>query len=285
VSLPWVAVLGLGVWTPGFPDVHAYLGGASVPGVAQPAVELPPRLRRRASLLTRMMADVASQAARQARCPLRDVPLVMGSAFGELVTTMEMLEELETDRLLSPFRFHNSVHNTAVGYLGMAHDDQRPSTAIAAGNDTVPAALLDARAWLAERGGDVLVLVGDEPLPQALSKRSTPAMAAAVWLRAGVATSGEGNAAGGAPDAAPGAAEAGSSPLAWLGDLRQEAVDPARPRPAEVDCPAATMLSLVKAVAEIAQTGGEARVALTAGDAPGWSVRVASRPPPSGHHG
>jgi hypothetical protein len=282
--LPWVAVLGLGVWTPGFPDVHAYLGGATVPGAAQPTVELPPRLRRRASLLTRMMADVASQAARQARRSLGDVPLVMGSAFGELVTTMEMLEELETDRLLSPFRFHNSVHNTAVGYLGMAHDDQRPSTAIAAGNDTVPAALLDALAWLAERGGDVLVLVGDEPLPEALSNRSTPAMAGALWLRAGAVTGGEGTAAGGAPKSVHGAADA-VSPLAWLGGLRQDAVNPAGPRPAEVDCPAASMLSLVKAVAEIAQTGGEARVALTAGDAPGWSARVASRPPPAGRHG
>lgn len=279
MSLPWVAVVGLGVWTPGFPDVHAYLSGASVPGVEQPAVSLPPRLRRRASLLTRMMADVAHQAARQARRPLGDVPLVMGSAFGELVTTMEMLEELETDRLLSPFRFHNSVHNTAVGYLGMAHDNQRPSTALAAGNDTVPAALLDGLAWLAERGGDVLILVGDEPLPQALSKRSTPAMAAALWLRAGSMTPQGASASPGAPgDAADLAGDLGL-PLAWLGDLRHEATDPAGPRPAEVDCPVASMLSLVKKAAELSQTGGDARVALSAGDGPAWSVRVAARPP------
>ena len=100
MTLPWMAVHGMGLWTPGFPDVASYVRGASQAQAAQPAVALPPRLRRRASLLTRMVADVATQAAEQAGVSLTGLPVIMGSAYGELVTTMEMLQELETDRLL-----------------------------------------------------------------------------------------------------------------------------------------------------------------------------------------
>jgi len=263
VTLPWVAVMGLGAWSPGLPDVRAHLTGAPVAGAEQPSVRLPARLRRRTSLLTRMIVDVAYQAAEQAQRPLGELPLVMGSAYGELGTTMEMLEELEGDRQLSPFRFHNSVHNTAIGYLSMATENQRPATALAAGNDTTAAALLEGLAWLAERGGEVLVVVADEGLPAALARRSTSPLAAAVLLRA----------------AAP-ASLADTRALAWLGELAQaKDEEPGAPRAAEVDCPGASMLSLVKAAAAMAGAQEARRVGLSAGERAAWSVSLAAAPP------
>ena len=108
----WAAVLGLGLWMPGFPNASAWRQGQPTAEVVMPPQRLPVRLRRRASLLTRMVAEVATQAAEQAAVSLQGLPLVMGSAYGELVTTMEMLNELETDHPLSPFRFHSSRSST-----------------------------------------------------------------------------------------------------------------------------------------------------------------------------
>lgn len=240
---PWMAVRGMGVWT------------AQTDG-AQPAVRLPPRLRRRASLLTRMVADVATQAAEQAGISLTGLPVVMGSAYGELVTTIEMLQELETDRLLSPFRFHNSVHNTATGYLSMATENQASCTALAAGNDTVPVVLLEAFAWLADRGGSVLALFADEPLPAAIAPRATSPLAAALVLSAPTGDS-------------------TGKVLGWLGELQQHAARHEQgSRAIEVACPCATSLTLVQTLGTLRADEPPVRVALTAGEGPGWSLTV-----------
>ena len=58
--------------------------------------------------------------------PLSRLRVVVGSAFGELATLVEMLEERERDGLLSPLRFQNSVHNSAAGQLSIAHKNKAP---------------------------------------------------------------------------------------------------------------------------------------------------------------
>src|SRR5438552_265526 len=113
---------------PGFPDARAFREGVRRPDVEAPPARLPVRLRRRTSLLIRMVAEVAAQAAEQAGLALGATPVVVGSAHGELTTTMEMLHELHAERLVSPFRFHNSVHNTASAYLSIAHENRSPAT-------------------------------------------------------------------------------------------------------------------------------------------------------------
>jgi hypothetical protein len=214
-----------------------------------------------------MIADVATQAAEQAGVSLTGLPVIMGSAYGELVTTMEMLQELETDRLLSPFRFHNSVHNTATGYLSMATDNQASCTALAAGNDTVPVVLLEAIAWLADRGGSVLALFADEPLPAAIAKGSTSPLAVALVLSA-------------PSTGAPGAPASARSPVGWLGDLQQHGERDRRPaRATEVDCPCASALTLVTALGTLRAGEPPKRVDLTAGEMPGWSLAVRATEP------
>jgi hypothetical protein len=258
----WAAVMGVGVWTPGFPDAGAWHTGLRRDDAETPPARLPVRLRRRTSLLIRMVAEVAAQAAQQARVPLGAIPVIVGSAFGELTTTMEMLRELETDRALSPFRFHNSVHNTASGYLSIAHENRAAATSLAAGTDTTAMALLEAMTLLADRGGDALVIVADESLPAEMCGRSTTPHAAAMVLRAP---------AGGARNAL-----ATTDALAWLADLRQIPADgPAdEDRGAPDDAPCLTFLRLVGAILDARVTGSATRVDLTAGKVPRWSITV-----------
>ena len=211
----WAAVMGVGAWRPGFPDARALMDGTRRDGADAPPARLPVRMRRRTSLLIRMAAEVAAQASEQAGISLGATPIVVGSAYGELGTTMEMLHELTVERSVSPFRFHNSVHNTASGYLSIAHENQCPATSLAAGWQTAAMALLEARTLLEDRGGDVLVVVADETLPEALTSEVATPVSGAMILRAMPDNGDESSTA--TTSAAP-AARA----LAWLGDLRQE---------------------------------------------------------------
>src|SRR6185436_3353102 len=82
-------VLGMGLWMPGFPDPASWLSGRPVEGADAPNAQS--KQRRRSSLLVNMVADVAAQASAQAGVPLSRLRVVVGSAFGELTTLMEML--------------------------------------------------------------------------------------------------------------------------------------------------------------------------------------------------
>jgi hypothetical protein len=246
------AVLGVGLWMPGFPDAAAWLRGQATAGeaAAVPPQRLPPKLRRRTSLLIRMVAEVAAQAVEQAGVSPQSLPIVVGSAYGELGTTIEMLDELEADGRLSPMRFHNSVHNSAVGYLSIAHGNRRSSTSLAAGNETVAMVLLEALALLAE---SLVPTIG------------LGALSAALVLRAVAPSSGAP-----APGARPG--DPARQPLALIGELRQAAdPSPGAARSVEVASPSAAILPLLAAILE----GRAGRIELApAGDPPRWSIAV-----------
>jgi hypothetical protein len=245
-------VLGMGLWMPGFPDVATWLSGRGVEGADTPNAQS--KQRRRSSLLVNMVADVAAQASAQAGVPLSRLRIVVGSAFGELTTLVEMLEERERDGLLSPLRFQNSVHNSAAGQLSIAHKNKAPAMSLAAGNDTVAIALLESLTLLALGGDDVLAIVADESLPQSIGPGPvTSAVSAALVL------------------AADGMAAPGSQPpLAVLEDLSQTPASGAVDRPQEVDGPCAAILPLIAALGR----GREGRVAVSPTEDPRWSIMV-----------
>jgi hypothetical protein len=218
-----------------------------------PPPRLPVRLRRRASLLINMVAEVAAQATEQAGLSPAGLPIVVGSAYGELATTMDILSDIAGDGVVSPTSFQNSVHNSAAGYLSIAHENRTASTSIAAGNDTVAMVLLEAMTILATRGGEVLAIVADEALPALLGPfAQTTALAAALVL-------------GAAPTGLP--LTTARPPLAWLEDLRQDV--PPVARLTEVDSPCASILPLLAAIA----AGSSARVTLGP-ESSSWSVFV-----------
>jgi len=182
-----VHVAGLGLWTPAFPDLAAWLEGVPrPPAAAAPAELLPAAVRRRATGLARMAAEVAAQAARAGALDLAAAPVVLGSAYGEIATAVEMMRSFhEGEGMPSPTRFHNSVHNTPAAYLSIAGGNRGFSTALAAGRETPAMALLEVAALLEERGGDALLVLLDEPPPPPFDPaRPYPPAAVAFHLQA-----------------------------------------------------------------------------------------------------
>lgn len=252
--IPALHVDGIGLWAPGFRDAAAWGAGAEEAAAVDPAARpLPPALRRRTTLLTRMVAEAAAQAAEQAGVALGAEPLVFGSAYGEIETAVEMIRSFDGPvGLPSPTRFHNSVHNTAVGYLSIATQNRGFVTALAAGRETAVAALLEAAAWIGAEGGGALVLLADETVPDPLAgpTRWSPA-AAALYLRGEPSARTRATLSFPAPGAAP------ASPL----------------DPRWADHPCAGGLALVRAIAR-AERGA---VALAPGEAGGWRIDVEPR--------
>jgi hypothetical protein len=178
-------VRGVGVWTPEAPTLERYLTRDHCAVPARPSAELlPARLRGRASPLTAMLANVVAQATRAAGVDPGKLPYVFGSAYGEMHTTLALLEQLWTSQgVLSPAKFQASVHNTAAAQLSIALGNRAFSTSLAAGHDTVAAVLIEARAWLARHPGQVLVACADEAPSEALQPGlAYPPLAAAFVL-------------------------------------------------------------------------------------------------------
>lgn len=178
---------GVGLCAPGHGGTGSW--SAAFPGLTPsdpPGDLLPPVLRRRASSLARMAAAAAGQAAQQASLDLSRAPLVLGSAYGEIVAAVEMMREFGGPTgLPSPTRFHNSVHNASVAYLSIATGNHGFNTAVAAGRATPAATLVEAMALLGESGGDALLVVLDEPPPEPFARAQPyPAAAVAICLSA-----------------------------------------------------------------------------------------------------
>ncbi len=173
MSAGGVLVTGVGVWAPGYRDAAAWLRGTPDPAVtAAPAELIPAALRRRASALSRMVAEAARAAAIEGGADLSRASMVLGSALGEIAACVEMIGSLrEAEGMPSPTKFHNSVHNAPVAYVSMATGNQGLATAIAAGDATPAMALLEAIGVLADRGGDVLVVLADEAVPPPVAPR------------------------------------------------------------------------------------------------------------------
>ncbi len=175
---------GIGLWTPGFASAAAWRAGTPDPSVVAARPELLPTvLRRRATPLAAMVASAAAEAAAQAGADLARLPLVFGSALGEQ-SALSMLEEFRHDEgMPSPTRFHNSVHNGPAAYVSIATGNRGFSTTLAAGWETPAMALLEAAALLAQRGGEVLLVLGDQPpLPPFQFRESFPPLAVAFHL-------------------------------------------------------------------------------------------------------
>jgi hypothetical protein len=87
-----------------------------------------------------------------------------------------------TPALVSPTKFHNSVHNAAAGYWTIAAGCTRPYTALSAGDHSFGAGLLEASAQ-ALAGGENILLVAydiDARGPLAPVARSKHMLAAAL---------------------------------------------------------------------------------------------------------
>ena len=160
-------------------------------GADAPRAELlPPMLRRRTSLLTRMAAEVAAQAIASAGFDRAEVTTIYGSVYGEIRTTLDLLAALQDPAApLSPTKFHNSVHNTAAGYVSIATQNRRGNAALTAGRSTLAMGLIECAGLIAAGQGPTVLVIAEETLPEPLAAgRSYAPLAAAFALAAAGAT-------------------------------------------------------------------------------------------------
>lgn len=124
-------------------------------------------MRRRLSPLAKKMLHVAHDCVHGDSALQGKLRLVFASQHGELSYTVSLLRSLAAHEPLSPNAFSLSVHNGAAGLLSILRGDRSESTALAAGDETLGAALAEARGQLnADPRRPVLVVYADGAFPE-----------------------------------------------------------------------------------------------------------------------
>lgn len=165
-----VDLIGLATWSDAWPEGEAQarrvLRDEAPPqeGLARrPAADLlPPAERRRAADAVALSLGVAAQAVAQAGCDPARLPSVFTSAHGDLPLTDYLCETLASDpALLSPTKFHQSVHNAASGQWTQAVGCHRASLAMSAWEASFGHGLLEAMAQCLDQQEAVLLVACD----------------------------------------------------------------------------------------------------------------------------
>jgi hypothetical protein len=176
-------VEGIGLLGPGldgWTSSTALLDGRS-PYICQPTVlptpdGLPPAERRRLGRVVKLALGVGLQATSKAGVDPATLPSVFASSGSDGNNCHEICQALSlNERLISPTRFHNSVHNAAAGYWSIATGSRVASNAVCAFDASFAAGLLEAVTQLVVERTRVLLVAYDAQYPQPLFvKRPIP---------------------------------------------------------------------------------------------------------------
>jgi hypothetical protein len=169
---------GVGIAAPGlrgWDEARKVLRGINpynpenIPDIKSEAI--PPRERRRASGTANLAVHIAEQAVQNAEVNPADLVTIFASFLGDLKIADKLCTSLALPgRPVSPFQFHNSVHNAPAAYWSIATKSKKPSTSIACASKTFHAALLDAITFVTAEYHDVLLAVYDIAPPDTLAK-------------------------------------------------------------------------------------------------------------------
>lgn len=244
---------GLETWTAAQPVLRGEAPWQEAPALVPPPRCLPAAERRRAGASTKVAIAVAEAACADADADPASLASVFTASNGDGLNCHLLCETLASpqpaDRLVSPTRFTNSVHNAAAGYWHIAVGSREASTSLCAHDASFAAGLIAALTQVQTRRAPLLLVASDSPYPQPLHAcRPLPdAMGVALVL---------------APDAAAAPARARLAvellPLERAGaptPCRDAALESLRQR-----LPAAQALPLLEAVAR----GEPARVVIAA---------------------
>lgn len=171
-----VHISGIGVLGPGLADWatgQAVLRDPATWQHAATAVPAPQRLpateRRRAGNVVKASIVVADQALAMSGLDAAALPTVFTSSTGDPLNCHQLCEALALpERLVSPTKFTNSVHNAPAGYWHIAAQSRAPSTSLAAFDASFAAGLQEAAVQCVASGAPVLLVACDVPYPEPL---------------------------------------------------------------------------------------------------------------------
>lgn len=181
MSTPTLYIEGPAFWAPTLPgwDVARAAfrgeGGLTDPPARRPSPQmLAPAERRRAPDTVALALEVATASVAATGRQATDLPCVFASAHGDLTINDYMSSTLaSTPTQLSPTRFHNSVHNAAVGYWTIGTGCTQASNSLAAYEHSFAAGLLEAAAQCAADQRPVLLVAFDIAAVGALASVTT----------------------------------------------------------------------------------------------------------------
>ncbi len=147
------------------------------------ADRLPRTERRRAGKSVRLAMTACWEAVESSGLDPANLPMVFASSSGDTEVLSHTCAALaEPERMVSPTRFHNSVHNAASGYWSIAVGTHEPATALACHDDTAGAGLLEAAMQATTGGLPVLLVIYDIPFPEPMCHAEAIAEPLAVAL-------------------------------------------------------------------------------------------------------
>ena len=190
-----VCIDGIGFLAPGLPDwptasavLRGELAYAAAPSRLPVPSLLPAAERRRASRVVKLALALGLEAAADADADVGTLATVFTASGADGHNCHALCEQLATDdRRISPTRFHNSVHNAAAGYWGIATGAMAPCQVLCAFDASFGAGLLDALAQVIVDQRATLLIAYDSEYPEPLhSKRPIPDCAGVALLLAPV---------------------------------------------------------------------------------------------------
>ena len=174
------SVLGIGLVGPGlasWEEAQAVLRGEApyvpAPSVVPPPLRLPAAERRRAGAAVKVALCVADAACIAAQRDPAALATVFTSSSGDGANCHALCETLARppgpERMVSPTRFTNSVHNAAAGYWHIAVGSRHASTSVCAHDDSFGAGLVAALTQQPGLGGPLLLVSSETPYPEPLA--------------------------------------------------------------------------------------------------------------------
>jgi GNAT superfamily N-acetyltransferase len=171
VCIEGVALLGPGLAD--WPAARAVLAGESpyraAPTVVPAPALLPPNERRRSGTAVKIALTMGAAALDACGRGAAGIATVFASSSADGDTCHAICESLAgPERLISPTRFHNSVHNAPAGYWSIATRSMASSTSVCGYDASFGAGLLEACALVHALGEAVLLIAYDAPYPEPL---------------------------------------------------------------------------------------------------------------------
>lgn len=173
-----VDVVGVGIVGPGFvdwPQAQAALVSAEPLGVSPTLVPAPQRLpateRRRAGTIIKISIHVADEALAHSGLQASQVATVFSASEGDGKNCHDLCVALAApvaDRMVSPTRFTNSVHNASAGYWHIAAQSMTASTSLCALDGSFAMGLMEAATQCVADDRPVMLVVVDQPYPEPL---------------------------------------------------------------------------------------------------------------------
>lgn len=174
---------GIGLLGPGlnnWPSAQSIFLGqqayASSQTVLPTPTLLPPAERRRSGAIVRLTLAIGLEAIAMAAQDATQLSSVFSASSGDGENCHAICEVLASDdRAISPTRFHNSTHNAAAGYWGIATGAMTGASALSAFDASFGAGLLEAMSQVVVDQTPTVLLAYDTPYPEPLhSARPIP---------------------------------------------------------------------------------------------------------------